>query len=137
MSHPKGSITYFPSARFSLNRSYVSELSFHLESHLTYTWAGNEITFLYSPIPTYRAYLKFRDEFVAYSSNTYTLDFIVEWNYETYYTGGPEGTFYLQLGYKYNPVTKRHGIDLTTVSPSLNSTLLLPSPTSPAWWGHE
>lgn len=133
MPHPKGSIVYAPSDKFSFPRAYVSELQFHIESHLTYSVSGSEITFLYSPIPAYRAYLKFQDEFWYGATNSFTLDWIVEWNYQTNFPGDVETTFFLGVAYAFDPTNGRSSIDLTTVSPSLDSKLQLPPYPRASW----
>lgn len=133
MAHPKGSIVYNPGGRFCVPRHYVSQLFLHIESHLTYSISVDEITFLYSPIPLYRAYLKFKDEFWNFSSNAYTLDFIVEWNYQTSFPGDAETTFFLGVAYSYDAGNCRHSIDLTTVLPSLDSVTPLPPPSNATW----
>jgi hypothetical protein len=136
VTHPKGSIVYTPQGQFNFNRSYVSEVLLHLESHLSYTVSGNEFTFLYSPAPTYRAFLKFRDEFWDWSSNTYSLDFVVEWNYQINFPGDTETTFFLGVAWNYDVTTHKFAIDITTVLPSLHSHYDLPPPTQVTWWGH-
>lgn len=133
MTHPKGSIVYAPKAKFSLPRAYTSELLFHIESHLSYTVSGSEITFLYSLIPAYRAYLKFQDNFWYGQSNSFTLDYIVEWNYQTNFPGGPETSFFLGVAYFFDPAVNRVAIDLTTISPSLHSRYILPPYPKPYW----
>jgi len=126
MTHPKGSIVYAPSPKFNIPRAYVSELFLHIEGNLTYTVSGSEITFLYAPIPLYRAYLKFQDKFWNATSNMFTLDWIVEWNYQTSFPGDTETTFFLGVAYNYDAFNNRVAIDLTTVSPSLHSRYSLP-----------
>jgi hypothetical protein len=133
MTHPKGSIVYAPHENFSFPRAYVSEIFLHIESHLTYVVAGDEIVFQYSPIPLYRAYLKFRDEFWYAATNSFTLDWIVEWNYQTNFSGDTETTFFLGVAFNYDIAQKRRSIDITTVSPSLDSRILLPAYPRPYW----
>jgi len=133
MTHPKGSIVYAPHSTFSFPRAYMDELFLHIESHLTYSVSGSEITFQYSPLPLYRAYLKFRDEFWYAATNSFTLDWIVEWNYQTDFPGGTETTFFLGVAFNYDASLLSRAIDLTTVSPSLDSRISLPPYPRPYW----
>jgi len=133
MPHPKGSIVYAPHPTFSFPRAYVPQLLLHIEANLTYSVSGSEITFLYAPLPLYRAYLKFEDEFWYASSNSFTLDWIVEWNYQTNFPGDTETTFFLGVAYNYDVDNLAPSIDLTTVSPSLDSRYTLPTYPRPYW----
>lgn len=133
MPHPTGILTYTPTGQFNLPRSYVPELHLYIESHLTYSLVGNEIQFLYSLAPTYRAFLKIRDVFWNWSSNTYSLDHIVEWAYQTNFTGDTETSFALHVAYEFNTARKAPAIRLQTISPALNSWIQLPQRNVPYW----
>jgi hypothetical protein len=133
MPHPKGSIVYAPSNKFAFPRAYISQLLLHIAPTLTYTVSSGEITFLYSPIPDYRAYLKFKDEFWQSTSNSFTLDWIVEWNYQTFFPGGDETTFFLGVAYNFDSSNNKASIDLTTIDPTLHSTIPLPPYPRPYW----
>lgn len=132
-SHPKGTITYLPIPEWSFTRAYVGELWLQLHPDLGHTISGSEVTFTYSPIPGYLAYLKFKDNFWEWSSNHFTLDYIVEWNYEVVFPGGPEATYFLTITHAWSPTTGKYAIIARTAVPTNNYHYALPSRDAPYW----
>lgn len=118
---------------FSVTRSYVSQLWFAMSPLLTYTQTDNVFEFQYTPFPTYRAWVVLLPNFWAWNTNHYTLDRMVQYAYETYFTGGPETSVGLTIKYLYDAAEGRHTIYLSTVGAALNPKFLLPAQSAPYW----
>jgi len=133
MTHPRGALTYAPSPNFVLQRSYFDDVRWDAESHLGFTQSGSLFTLTYSPLPLYRAYVKFDDRFWNWSSNTYTLDFIIEYCYEQLSPSDPETDAGLTVALEFDTNIKRFAVVLRTVSPSVNHYYDLPARNQPYW----
>jgi hypothetical protein len=111
----------------------VSAIRFYQASGVAWTLVGDEIQFTYTPIPLYRAFLHFKTPFWAWSSNVYSLDWIVDYAYQTFFPGDTETSFYLALGYGYDSAVRRHVLEVRGVSPAVVSYLPLPPSPTDYW----
>lgn len=73
---------------------------------------GSLATMLYSPVPAFRGYVKFIDEWWDWSSNVYSLDFLVEYNYYINFSGDTEKVLPIQLGWASAAQTLRPSINI-------------------------
>jgi len=121
------------SGRFAFPRSYLSQLWLALESHLTFTQTDNVIEFLYSPIPSYRAWFVLHPHFWAWSSNGYTLDFVLQYAYDKVDPMSPESPVFASIKYLRDEDTGRGTLYIATVAPSNNFKILLPPQDQPYW----
>lgn len=121
------------SGRFSFPRSYFSQLWLALEGNLTFTQTDNVIHFLYPPIPGYEAWFVFAPNFWEWSSNKFTLDYVLQYAYEKVTPMSPETPVTASLKYLRDETTGRNTLYVATIGPSNNVKILLPPPNQPYW----
>lgn len=71
-----GSVTFIPNARFAFPRSYVDQIRID-NLYTPFTHVRGFYTSTISAFPGNHAYLMIRDKFWDWSSNNFTLDYIV------------------------------------------------------------
>jgi hypothetical protein len=83
MTHPHGIMTFVPGGQFNFPRSYVTKLKVSTNHVNVPSYADGLITWVHSPLDAVIAYTKLKDAFLPWSSNTYSLDWLVEyWYYQ-------------------------------------------------------
>lgn len=133
MPHPPGSMTYIPRGKYYFPRSYVTMLKVHTNHVNIPSYADGLITWVHSPLDSVTGYTKLKDNFIAWSSNTYTLDYLVEW---WYFTIAPSPTEYEwggELSVSWDDTVKRTCLVVATVAADTDYYFPLPSPTGPYW----
>jgi len=91
---------YHPQAKFAIPRSYVRGIDVFLGPNALVVWTDNDCFFQDLSNPSVTGHLIIAPEFVPWSSNRYTLDFLpLEW----YYVIAPSpvqnpANFYLNWG---------------------------------------
>lgn len=114
-----GTITCYPSAGFSFRRSYISEVAISGILGIPVI-SGNYWYFPHPVLPNEDYHLVWEDDFLAWSSNMYTLDFIVKEYYHTF-TGDP--THYpVDFSQTYFPPTTTRGVRLLNVPFGVSTT---------------
>lgn len=139
--HPSGSISYVPSGRFNFPRSYIYDIRVYVQHTVSHAYfADNIITVDYTPVPAFLATIKLRRNVYDWSSNCYTLDYLIEENWYVISAGGTEFVLPLQVGYASAVQSIRPavnivldlGVDIYTQTlPSQPSSYWLPPPPSP------
>jgi hypothetical protein len=90
MTHPIGSIVYQPQPTFNFPRSYIYELHVFSNNDNPCVFVDNEIIFSSFGSPNFHMYVKLRDNFMAWNSNVYSLNYIIEWWYYKTSSSSPE-----------------------------------------------
>ncbi len=81
MTHPAGVVSFVPRGKFNFPRSYVNHIKIHTNHVNVPSYADGLITWVHSPLDAVTGYTKIKDVFIPWTSNTYSLDFLVEWWY--------------------------------------------------------
>jgi hypothetical protein len=79
MPHPAGIISYVPQAKFWFPRSYVTFLKVHTNHVNSVSYSDGLITWGHIPPDAVSGQTKIRDQIIPWSSNTYSLSYVVEW----------------------------------------------------------
>lgn len=133
MTHPPGNIYFGQSANFTFPRSYIQEMKFDFAPGLTWTLSGNEFTLYYSPLPLYRAYIKFQDAWWDWSSHAWPMRHIVEWCYEVVNPGDPEINGTIVLTYIRGSQPGRFALEVDTLVRGTVSWPDIPQRDQPYW----
>lgn len=83
-----GAGTFYPSAKYSMPRSYVFGVWLSFDAGSSVVWSGNEVSFV-DPSGTVSGKISLLPEFFAWNSNVYTLDFLI---IESWYSVAPSPT---------------------------------------------
>lgn len=75
--HPRSDGSYSPSSKFSIQRSYLHWLAFNIVGYAV-TNVANVYTWIWSVDPCVTHTIIFNPNFYAWSSNHYSLDYVVD-----------------------------------------------------------
>lgn len=130
MTHPHGIVSYVPSGKFWLPRSYAIKLQVHTNHVNVPSYSDGLITWVHSPLDAVTGYTKIKDVFIPWSSNTYSLDFLVEWWYYTISPSPIEYEWGGELSFAWNPGEECNCLIVATESADTDYFFdLPPSPT--------
>ena len=135
MAHPHGIISYVPQSQFRFTRSYITKLKVHTNHVNVPSYADGLITWVHSPLDAVIGYTKLKDNVVAWSSNTYSLDYLVEY---WYYVITPSPTEYEwggELSYSWDDTVKHTCLVVATVAADVDYYFDIP-PAPPDYWTH-
>jgi len=79
MTHPPGVMTFVPGGQFNFPRSYASFIKVHTNHVNVPSYADGLISWRHEPPDTVTGETKIKDVVIPWSSNTYSLDWLVEW----------------------------------------------------------
>lgn len=133
MAHPHGSITYVPTAKFWLNRSFPEVLKVHTNHVNSVSYADGLISWGHIPPDNVRAYTKITDKFIPWNSNTYSLDYLVEYWYYVVLPSPIEYAWGGEVSFAYDPMVKKNCLIIATASADTDYYFDLP-PAPPTWW---
>jgi len=106
-------IIYNPSGQFNLPRSYVFDIRVYVQHTLSHAYmTDNIITVDYSPVPNFLAVIVLAPNFMPWSSNSYSLDYIIQ---DSYYRINPDPTHIpldIQVGWASSSQTLRSAINI-------------------------
>lgn len=97
-----GTGTFVPTARFSFPRSFINELVLYRNLDAV-TFIGNVFTIYAPPPDPTTATIKILPAFIAWSSNGYTLDYLVTECYYQLTPGGTENPMPFDVVFHVNP----------------------------------
>lgn len=116
MTHPPGIISYVPQGKFWFPRSYVTTLKVHTNHVNSVSYADGLITWGHVPPDAVSGQTKIRDQIIPWSSNTYSLDFVVEW---WFYVINPDPHEYEwggEVSFAWDGTVKEHCLIVATES---------------------
>lgn len=133
MAHPTGSVTYVPQAKFWFPRSYVTKLWVHTNHVNTVSYADGLITWGHSPADAVSGQTKIKAKIVAWSSNVYSLDHVIEW---WFYQIAPDPTEFPwggEVGFYYNDTVKAECLTIATEAGDTDYFFDLPAAPDSYW----
>lgn len=133
MTHPPGIITYVPRGQHFFTRAYVTTLKVHTNHVNVPSYSDGLITWVHSPLDAVTGYTKLRSNFVAWNSNTYTLDYLVEWWYYVIAPSPTEFEWGGELSIAWDDTVKKTCLIVATAAADVDYYWSLPSPTVPYW----
>jgi len=133
MTHPRGSINFIPNAGWSLPRSYVKTLRLYTNSDNIPTYAAGLITLPSVNYPNVTQFIKLRDNFIPWTSNGWTLDYMFEWWYYTVTPGGTEFPYGGTVWVDYNTTRQQTVLNIQTDVPNTNTFFALAAAPSGYW----
>jgi hypothetical protein len=135
MTHPHGIVTCLPQNQFRFTRAYITMLKVHTNSINVPHFSGYEITWQHNPPDTVLGHTGFKHNFIDWSSNTYSLDYLVEFWYFTVGIGGPEIEWGGELSIAWDNTVKRTCLVVATTAADTDYYFDLP-PAPPTYWTH-
>lgn len=135
MPHPPGLITYVPQAKFYFARPYITKLKVHTNHVNVPMYSDGLITWTHSPPDAVIGYTKLRDRCVTWSSNTYSLDFLVEWWYYVITPSPIEYEWGGELSYAWDDSIKRTCLVVATAAADVDYYFDIP-PAPSTYWTH-
>jgi len=133
MTHPPGIMTFVPQAKFWFPRSYAEKLWIHTNSVNVPHLVDGEIIWTHSPPDSVLGFTKIKANVFEWTSNTYSLDYVVEWWYYTIGTGGPEFEWGGEVSFAWSPAVKKNCLVIATVAADTDYYFDLPAPDFPYW----
>jgi hypothetical protein len=129
-----GTPTYLPQAKFWINRGYVQRFAFGFGANAIIVQLGNEFIITDGNNPIVHVYCKVKADWWVWSSNGYTLDFIVE---DWWLQIDPSPTK-LPLNYTlthwWDAPTGKMGVLLYLAGSTEQYEMTLPVPPPTYWW---
>jgi len=135
MTHPHGIITYVPSGQLNLPRSYLTMLKVHTNHVNVPDYNDGVITWTHSPPDSVIGYTKLKDNFVTWSSNVYSLDYMVEYWYYKILPSPTEYEWGGELSIAWDQTVQRMCLVVATTSADTDYYFGLP-PAPPYYWAH-
>ncbi len=135
MTHPPGIISYVPGGKFWFPRSYFTLLKVHTNHVNSVTYADGLITWGHVPPDAVIGYTKIRDQIIPWTSNTYSLDFVVEWWYYMILPSPTEYEWGGEVSYAFDPVVKQQCLIIATEAGDTDYYFEVP-PAPPDYWPH-
>lgn len=133
MAHPHGIVTCLPQNQWRFPRSYITKLKVHTNHVNVPSYADGLITWVHSPPDSVIAYTKLKDVFIPWSSNTYSLDFLVEWWYFQILPDPTEFEWGGELSVSWDDTVKRTCLIIATAAADTDYYFDIP-PAPPTYW---
>lgn len=133
MPHPAGIVTYVPQGKFWFPRSYVTKLKIHTNHVNVPTYTDGIITWTHSPPDSVIGFTKIKDVFIPWTSNTYSLDFLVEYWYYQILPSPTEFEWGGELSFAYDSVVQANCLIVATESADTDYYYDLEPPPLPYW----
>jgi len=119
--------------KFSLLRSYVSELWISSYHDFVFTQTDNSFSAIIPAVPDYLYIFVIDERFWDWSSNTYTLDVVVKYAYRHYTPTGDEIPIDVAISWRRDAVENRSSLYLQSYDAGMNERVVMPAATGPYW----
>lgn len=133
MSDPHGIVVCNPANQFNFPRSYVTKLKVFTNHVNSVNYSGGLITWGHIPPDAVDGQTKLKDNFIAWSSNVYSLDYLVEW---WWFRINPDPTkieWGGECNFKWDATLKTNVIEIATAAADTVYYYDLP-PSPPSYW---
>jgi hypothetical protein len=126
-------LNYSPQPKFAFPRSYIHTIRYFTDHDYAILSAGL-ITSGYSTIPEFLAFVFLDDRFPAWSSNRWTLDYIITSAFYWYPTPEDIHDYALNLVYTPLPYPDRGCLDIVNVGSQANLYTFHLADSDPGYW---
>jgi hypothetical protein len=114
MTHPTGFVSYIPQGKFWFPRSYITKLKVHTNHVNSVSYSDGLITWGHVPPDAVSGQTKIKDQIIPWTSNTYSLDFVVEWWFYVISPDPTEVPWGGEVSFAYDPAAEAHCLIVAT-----------------------
>jgi hypothetical protein len=132
MTLPRGGFTYGQRGQFAFNRAWLWGVDIYANHDHVPSMVAGRITYHSTAHPTYYGFIKVRDNVWGWSSNAYTMDYLIEYNYYTYPT--VPTLWPIKLSWVIHPSILVPCLQIQTNSPDTHTYLPYPTAGVPYWF---